>query len=70
MSQSTHEVSRLTVQEVKQRLDQGEKVHFLDVRGAPDDFQIKGSVCYTPAVLTNADRVELGIPKDSLIVPY
>ena len=70
MPQSTHEVSRLTVQEVKQRLNQGEKVHFLDVRGAPDDFQIKGSVCYTPAALTNADPIELGIPRDSLIVPY
>ncbi len=63
-------VSRIPPQAVKKLLDQGKKVYFLDVRGVPDEYQIKGSVCYEPAALLNAERVELGIPKDSLIVPY
>jgi|GEM_PF-1230473 hypothetical protein len=45
-------------------------VHFLDVHGIPDEYQIKGSICYEPAAILNAERVELGIPKDSLIIPY
>ncbi len=63
-------ISRILPLEVKTLLDQGKKVYFLDVRGIPDEFQIKGSVCYEPAAILSAERVELGIPKDSLIVPY
>ncbi len=63
-------ITRISPQAAKQALDQGRKVYFLDVRGIPDEYQIKGSVCYEPVALLNADRVELGIPKDSLIVPY
>jgi predicted heme/steroid binding protein len=64
------EISRISPQAVKKLLDQGRKVYFLDVRGNPDQYQIKGSVCYEPAAILSAERVELGIPKDSLIVPY
>jgi hypothetical protein len=67
---SSSEMTRMTFQEVKNRLDRGEKVYFLDVRGVPDDYQIKGSVCYQPAAILDADRVDLGIPKEGLIVPY
>ncbi len=63
-------MSRITAQEAKERLDRGEKVYFLDVRGAPDEYQIKGAVCYEPVALLSAERVELGIPKDSLIILY
>ncbi len=70
MSAPTSQVSRITVQEAKERLDRGEKVYFLDVRGVPDEYQIKGAVCYEPIVLLSAERVDLGIPKDSLIIPY
>ncbi len=64
------QISRISPQAVKKLLGQGRKVYFLDVRGIPDEFQIKGSVCYEPAAILSAERVELGIPKDSLIVPY
>ncbi len=68
-SESTR-IDRISPQEVKTFLDQGRKVYFLDVRGVPDEFQIKGSVCYKRAAILSAERVELGIPKDSLVVPY
>ncbi len=64
------ELSRISPPAVKKLLDQGRKVYFLDVRGVPDERQIKGSVCYEPVAILNAQHVELGIPKDSLIVPY
>jgi len=64
------EISRISPQAAKKLLDQGRKVYFLDVRGIPDEYSIKGSVCYEPAAILNAERVELGIPKDSLIIPY
>ncbi len=70
MSAQTSQVSRITAREAKERLDRGEKVYFLDVRGIPDEYQIKGAVCYEPIVLLSAKHVELGIPKDSLIIPY
>ncbi len=70
VSLETPEISRISPQAVKKLLDQGRKVYFLDVRGIPDEHQIKGSVCYEPVALLSAQRIELGIPKDSLIVPY
>jgi hypothetical protein len=70
MSPSSPEIWRVTIQEAKQRLDRGEKVYFLDVRGVPDECQIKGSACYEPIAILRAERIELGIPKDSLIIPY
>jgi predicted heme/steroid binding protein len=69
-SPETPEISRISPQAVKKLLDQGRKAYFIDVRGIPDEFQIKSSVCYEPVAILNAQRVELGIPKDSLIVPY
>ncbi len=70
VSSETPEISRISPPAVKKLLDQGRKVYFLDVRGIPDEHQIKGSVCYEPVALLSAQRIELGIPKDSLIVPY
>lgn len=64
------QISRITIQQAKERLDRGEKVYFIDVRGIPDEYQIKGSVCYEPTAILSAERVELGIPKDSLIITY
>jgi len=69
-SPETPGISRISPQAVKKLLDQGRKVYFLDVRGIPDQYQIKGSVCYEPAAILSAERVALGIPKDSLIIPY
>ncbi len=70
MSEQPSQVSRITVQEAKEHLDRGEKVYFIDVRGIPDEYQIKGAVCYELIAILSAEHVELGIPKDSLIVPY
>lgn len=70
VSEQAFQISRITIQEARERLDRGEKVYFIDVRGIPDEFQIKGAVCYEPIAILSAERVELGIPKDSLIIPY
>ena len=70
VSEQASQISRITIQEAKERLDRGEKVHFIDVRGIPDEYQIKGSVCHEPIAILSAERVVLGIRKDSLIVPY
>ena len=70
VSERASQISRITVQEAKERLDRGEKVYFIDVRGIPDEYQIKGSVCYEPIAILSAEHVELGIRKDSLIIPY
>jgi hypothetical protein len=70
MSPSSPEIWRITIQESKQRPDRGEKVYFLDVRGVPDEYQIKGSVCYEPIAILRAERIELSIPKDTLIIRY
>ncbi len=69
-SEATSQISRITIQEVKERLDRGEKVYLIDVRGIPDEYQIKGSACYGPIAILSAERVELGIPRDSLIITY
>lgn len=63
-------ISRISPQAAKKLLDQGRRVYFLDVRGIPDEYSIKGSLCYEPAAILNAEHIELGIPKDSLIIPY
>jgi len=70
VSERASQISRITVQEAKERLDRGEKVYFIDVRGIPDEYQIRGSVCYEPIAILSAEHVELGIRKDSLIIPY
>lgn len=70
ISESKSQISQIAVQDAKQRLDRGEKVYFIDVRGVPDEYQIKGSVCYEPIAILSAEHVELGIPKESLIIPY
>ena len=67
---SKSQISRITIQEAKERLDRGEKVYVIDVRGHPDEYQIKGSVCYEPAAILSAEHIELEIPKESLIITY
>ncbi|MGZ3567426.1 MAG: hypothetical protein ACXU9W_01430 [Thermodesulfobacteriota bacterium] len=69
-SEPKSQIPRITIQEAKECLDRGEKVYFLDVMGIPDEYQIKGSVCYEPLAILSAEHVELGIPKDSLIFTY
>ncbi len=69
-SEATSQISRITIQEAKAHLNRDEEVYFIDVRGHPDEYQIKGSVCYEPAVILDVEYVELGIPKESLIITY
>lgn len=62
---------RISVREVKARLNRGEKVTFLDAR-SPDswnkaDAQIPGSLRVPP---DEVDQHLREIPRDGLIVPY
>ena len=70
MSPSTSEISRQSIQEVKERLDQGEPVYFVDVRRHPDENQIKAAVQYDPEAILAAEHTELPVPKDRLIITY
>lgn len=63
-------IPRISPQAVKERLDRGEAILFVDVRRHPDEAHLKGSVRYKPEDLLRADRVTLPFPKDRLIVPY
>lgn len=66
------EVSRLSAEEIKQRLDRGEPLFFCDVRRHPDDFQIKGAVYFDPEAVLTAEQVEIPGLKDKgqLIITY
>jgi hypothetical protein len=70
MSPSTSEISRQSIQEVKRRLNQGEPVYFVDVRRHPDENQIKAAVHYDPEAILTAERTELPVPQDRLIITY
>jgi len=63
-------IARLTAKQVKERLDKGEELYFIDVRRHPDDSQIKGATYYDPEVILASDRVELPVSRDSLIITY
>ena len=67
---SESEIARLTAKQVKERMDKGEKIYFVDVRRHPDDFQIKGATYYDPEAILSSDRLELPISRDSLIITY
>ena len=64
------EVARLTAQEVKERLDMGEQIYFVDVRRHPDEFQIKGATLYDPEAILASDHVELPVSRDCLVITY
>lgn len=68
LSASESEVSRLSAEQFKQRLDPGAHVFFADVRRHPNDLQVQGARYYEPRVILAADRVELPASKDQLIV--
>lgn len=63
-------IERYTMQEVKRRLDLGERLLLMDVRPDPDTTQIRGAVYYDPATLLAADTLLLPVPTDALIVTY
>lgn len=58
---------RITVDEVKQRLDRGQKIHFVDTRAEIPDVMIEG------AVQVPEDRLEAwakAVPRNASIVVY
>jgi len=67
---SESQMARLTAQQVKDRLDKGEPLYFLDVRRHPDDSQIKGATYYDPESILASDRVELPVSRECLIITY
>lgn len=64
------EIVRLTVQEVKERLDKGEQLYFVDVRRHPDESQIKGATYYDPEAILASEHVELPVSRDCLVITY
>jgi hypothetical protein len=67
---SESQMARLTAQQVKDRLDKGEPLYFLDVRRHPDDSQIKGATYYDPESILASDHVELPVSRECLIITY
>ncbi len=63
-------VARLSAKQVKERLDKGEEVYFVDVRRHPDDSQIKGATYYDPEAILASDPVEIPVSRDCLIITY
>ncbi len=63
-------IARLTAKQVKERLDKGEEVYFVDVRRHPDDSQIKGATYYDPEAILASDHVEIPVSRDGLIITY
>jgi|GEM_PF-644920 len=70
LSKTNPEIPRLSTEELKQLLDEGEPIFFADMRRHPDDLQIKAALYYDPERILAADRVELPASKDQLIVTY
>jgi len=62
--------ARLSAKQVKERLDKGEEVYFVDVRRHPDDSQIEGATYYDPEGILASDHVELPVSRDCLIITY
>jgi hypothetical protein len=67
---SESQMARLTAQQVKDRLEKGEPLYFVDVRRHPDDSQVKGATYYDPEAILASDHVELPVSRDCLIVTY
>ena len=67
---SESQMARLTAQQVKDRLDKGEPLYFLDVRRRPDDSQIKGATYYNHEAILASDHVELPVSRECLIITY
>jgi len=71
VQKSLPEPTRITVEEVKARLDRGEPIAFLDTR-APEDWE-KSDVKIKGAIRVPAKEVECyldQIPRDRSIVTY
>jgi len=63
-------IPRITVQELKKKLNGKEPVFIVDVRRQRDENQIAGAVLHDPDAILEAGKFELPIPKERLIVAY
>jgi len=63
-------IPRITVQELKKKMDEKEPVLIVDVRRQRDENRIPGAVLHDPDAILEADKFELPVPKERPIVTY
>ena len=63
-------IPRITVQELKKKMDGKELVFIVDVRRQRDENRIPGAVLLDPDVVVEADKFELPVPKECPVVTY
>jgi len=63
-------IPRITVQELKKKMDGKEPVFIVDVRRQRDENRIPGAVLLDPDVVVEADKFELPVPKECPVVTY
>jgi len=63
-------IPRITVQELKKKMDGKEPVFIVDVRRQRDENRILGAVLLDPDAIVEADKFELPVPKECLVVTY
>jgi len=63
-------IPRITVQELKKKMDGKELVFIVDVRRQRDENRIPGAVLLDPDAVVEADKFELPVPKECPVVTY
>ncbi len=63
-------IPRISVKELKKKLDGKEPAFIVDVRRQRDENQIAGAVLYDPDAILEAGKFELPVPKESTVVTY
>ena len=63
-------IPRITVQELKKKMDGKEPVFIVDVRRQRDENRIPGAVLLDPDAVAEADKFELPVPKECPVVTY
>jgi rhodanese-related sulfurtransferase len=63
-------IPRITVQELKKKMDGKEPVFIVDVRRQRDENRIPGAVLLDPDAVVEADKFELPVPKECPVVTY
>ena len=61
------EPKKISLQEVKEKIERGETLFFLDVRGHPDEYKIKGAVVIPPFQVEDQAG---SIPRDRTVIAY
>ncbi len=63
-------IPRITVQELKKKMDGQEPVFIVDVRRRRDENRIPGAVFYDPDAVVGAEKFDLPVPKERPVVTY